>query len=93
MTDTESTAAPRTPADVGSWLRRRVAYYAGLPVEEIGSDGALADYGLDSVYAFALCGDIEQAFGLAMEPTLLWDIETLTALAEHIAARVADPKK
>lgn len=93
MTDTDSTTVPRTPAGVGSWLRQRVAYYTGLPVEEIGSDGALADYGLDSVYAFALCGDIEEAFGLAVEPTLLWDVETLTALTEHIIALVADPSE
>jgi len=83
--------APRlTPEKIRSWLVDRVAYYARLPAEEIGADVPLAHYGLDSVYAFALCGDIEDGLGLVVEPVLLWDVDTITELTDHLAELTAD---
>ena len=40
----------------------------------------LAEYGLDSVAALSLCGDIEEEFGLIVEPTVAWDHPTVQAL-------------
>jgi acyl carrier protein len=79
-----------TPEKIRSWLVDRVAYYARLPAEEIGADVPLAHYGLDSVYAFALCGDIEDGLGLVVEPVLLWDVDTITELTDHLAELTAD---
>lgn len=58
-----------------------------LPAQEIEADVSLAEYGLDSVYAFALCGEIEDTMGIPIEPTLLWDVDTLRALTAHLADR------
>lgn len=86
MTNTETTRVPRCPDELRTWLTERVGYYLQLPVAEIDQAESLAGAGLDSVYAFALCADIEDTLGLAVEPTLLWDIDTVVALTEHIAA-------
>ncbi|MFJ8467826.1 acyl carrier protein [Streptomyces swartbergensis] len=85
MSDSDLPATGLTPERIRSWLVERVAYYAKLPAEEIDADVPLAHYGLDSVYAFALCGDIEDMLGLAVEPVLLWDVDTVTALTAHLA--------
>ncbi|CAL9631837.1 hypothetical protein SUDANB176_06103 [Streptomyces sp. enrichment culture] len=89
MSDSDLPATGLTPERIRSWLVERVAYYGKLPAEEIDADVPLAHYGLDSVYAFALCGDIEDMLGLAVEPVLLWDVDTVTALTAHLAELAA----
>lgn len=84
MTSTDPTDAALTPDGIGSWLVQRVAYYVQLPATEIDPDVSVAEYGLDSVYAFTLCGDIEDTLGLSVEPTAIWDFDTLTALTAHL---------
>jgi acyl carrier protein len=84
MTDTDLTRTERTPDDIRSWLAERVAYYLELPAADIDPDVSVAEYGLDSVFAFVLCGEIEDTLGLSVEPTVVWDFDTLTALTAHL---------
>jgi len=78
------------------WLIGRVAVYLGRPIEEIDPTAPLADMGMDSVYALSLCGDIEEALDLQVEPTLAWDHPSIAAIAghlsDHLAARAAAKK-
>ncbi|WP_414942611.1 acyl carrier protein [Amycolatopsis sp. cmx-11-51] len=84
MSDADLTAIRLTAEKIQSWLVERVAHYAMIPAEEIESNVPLSDYGLDSVYAFALCGDIEDTLGILVEPILLWDVDTVAALTTHL---------
>jgi acyl carrier protein len=87
---TEHTAPrPSGPAQIEAWLIERAAFYLELPAEDIAPDRSLADYGLDSVYAFVLCGEIEETLDIAVEPTLLWDVDTISALTAHLAESTA----
>jgi acyl carrier protein len=85
VTDTAPPARPRTRADLASFLVERVSCYLGLPAEQIAPDVPVADYGLDSVSALALCGDLEDALGRPVEPVLLLEAETIAALSELLA--------
>jgi acyl carrier protein len=38
------------------------------------------------VCALSLCGDLEDVYGLEVEPTLLWDHPTVDSLVRHLAA-------
>lgn len=89
MTETELTPIQRTPEGIRSWLMERVAYYLELPAGQIDPEASVAEYGLDSVYAFVLCGDIEDVLGLSVEPTVVWDFDTLTALTAHLVESAA----
>lgn len=86
MSETDLAAYRLTPDLVRSWLVERVADYLRCPAEEVDADAPLTEYGLDSVYAFALCGDIEETFGLTVEPTLLWEADSLAAVAAELVA-------
>ena len=77
-------------AQMRAWLTERVAYYVERDPGDIDADTPIASYGLDSVYAFALCGDIEDEFSLNVEPTLVWDFGTVAALAARLASDLAD---
>ncbi|MFJ9178085.1 acyl carrier protein [Streptomyces sp. NPDC102360] len=92
---TETTTTPTTGTDINSptairaWLLDRVAYYLELPVADIDEGAALAELGLDSVYALTLCGDVEDRFGLVVEPTMAWDHPTVDAITAHLAGELA----
>jgi acyl carrier protein len=85
MSDEESTMAVSDPTTVGDWVRERVAYYLEADPATIDVDTPLAEYGLDSLYALTLCGDIEDHFELVLEPTLAWDHPTISAIARYLA--------
>lgn len=89
MTD-RAVGVPMADEDIERWLRERVSYYLETPVGEIDPGVSLAEYGLESVYAFALCGDIEEEWGVTVEPTLVWDVDTIAALTVHLAGLVAE---
>ncbi|GJF28386.1 phosphopantetheine attachment site domain protein [Kitasatospora sp. NE20-6] len=78
-------AAVQSPEQIRVWLADRVGYYLQRPAEEIDHAVPLTEYGLDSVYAFALCGDIEDTLQLSVDPTLVWDVNTVDALAGHLS--------
>ncbi|MFE9392207.1 acyl carrier protein [Streptomyces sp. NPDC006784] len=82
------------PADLGErefarWLTDRLAEFLGRPAEDIDPRTPFAEYGLDSVAALSLYGDIEDEFALFMEPTVAWDHPTVEALARCLADEYA----
>ncbi|PKW16723.1 acyl carrier protein [Saccharopolyspora spinosa] len=67
------------------WLTATVARYAEQPESEIDPDRPLSDYGLDSVSAFAIITEIEDAFDIVPDVTVVWDHPTVRALASFLA--------
>ncbi|MFC8666675.1 acyl carrier protein [Streptomyces sp. NPDC057199] len=88
-TATTASASDITPQAIRGWLVDRVGYYLERPAAEIDEGAQLAELGLDSVYALTLCGDVEDRFGLVVEPTLAWDHPTIDAITAHLAAELA----
>ncbi|MEU6895310.1 acyl carrier protein [Streptomyces sp. NPDC046557] len=78
-----------TTRDLATWLTDKIAYYLEMPVEDIKPDVKLVEYGLESVYALALCGDVEDEFGIEVEPTLAWDYPTVDALVGLLQERLS----
>lgn len=89
MSDTDLTHISHASDDIRSWLIARIAAYLKQPPEEIDPGASLAEYGLDSMAAFSLCADIESELGVGVEPVLLWNVDTVTALTTHIADLMA----
>ena len=88
MINNNVSAGPWMLEDIRSWLVERVAYYVERPSQEIDPDTPqLWEGRMDSVYAFILCGEIEDRFprpgGRAHAE--MWELDTLTALAAHLA--------
>jgi len=71
------------------WLRERVAAYGDVPAGGVDVDAQLTDLGLDSVYALTLCGDIEDTFGIDLDPSVIWDHGTIRELADALAGMPA----
>jgi acyl carrier protein len=72
------------------WLLGQVGFYLEIAAEKIDPNGKLVEYGLDSVYALSLCGDIEDEYGIEIEPTLAWDYPTVNAIAGFLTTRLGE---
>ncbi len=72
---------------ISQWIVDTIASYLDVSSSEIDPLQPLANYGIDSVHALSLCGDIEEKFGFYVDPTLAWDYPTPNAIASFIAGR------
>jgi acyl carrier protein len=52
---------------------------------EIDIGAPFSAFGLDSLKAVSLAGELETWLGRSLPPTLLWDYPTIDALATHLA--------
>jgi acyl carrier protein len=52
-----------------------------MPASEVQGDLPLLQYGLDSISALTISGDLEELFDIELNSTLLWDCPTLDHLA------------
>ncbi|MEV7541031.1 acyl carrier protein [Streptomyces sp. NPDC089915] len=84
MTVPTSRATAVGAAAPHEWLAARLSLYLRRTPESIDPTVPLAEYGMDSVAALSLCGDLEEEFDLEVEPTLLWDHPTVEALVRHL---------
>jgi acyl carrier protein len=70
------------------WLTIRLASYLEVPVTAVDPMVPLAEMGVDSVHAVSLVGDVELHFDIDVDPTMIFDYPTLTAIAEFISNAV-----
>jgi acyl carrier protein len=84
------TSADSSPEELGRWLTERVAYYTQRSETEIDPATPLTDYGLDSVYALTLSGEMEDRLSVRLDPTVMWDHQTINELVSHLLGLVAD---
>jgi acyl carrier protein len=83
--------APKFSSEIlSNWLIQRVAYYLSKDISEIKTDFPLAEYGLDSVYAVSLCGDLEDFLSIYVEPTLAWDYPTIDEIVEFLQQELSE---
>ena len=70
---------------IEGWLIDKVAESLQIDPHEIDIDQEFSDYGLDSVEAINVSGELENYLGCRLSPTLLWDYQNITSLAEYLA--------
>lgn len=89
--DTAATAVatledePPTAEEIQLWLVSKVAELAAVEPDEIDIAEPFARFGLDSIAAAGLSGDLEDWLNRRLPPTLVWDYPTIELLAQHLA--------
>lgn len=71
---------------LGAMVEREMRLEEG----SVATDRNLAEYGLDSIAALTIAGDLEDELGVELPPTLLWDYPSIDDLANYLLA-VANP--
>ncbi|MCP3801988.1 acyl carrier protein [Allokutzneria sp. A3M-2-11 16] len=74
---------------VREWTRERVAVHTKHSPCDVADDVPLYRYGLDSLYAVTLCLEVQERFGLVIEPTTIWDNPTVEKLATFIEGELS----
>ncbi|GAB2593908.1 acyl carrier protein [Streptomyces capparidis] len=69
------------------WLIDRLSLHLRCDRSRIAVDVPFTEYGLDSVAAIGLTGEIEDEFGIVLEPTAAWDHPTVAGLAALLTTR------
>ncbi|HEY9768531.1 MAG TPA: thioester reductase domain-containing protein [Coleofasciculaceae cyanobacterium] len=72
---------------IQNWLISQLAKRLALKTSQIEIDKPISNYGLDSVEAVNLTGELEQFVGRQFSPTLLWDYPTIEVLVRHLAGK------
>lgn len=80
-----------TQAQIQSWLIRRIAAQLKVTPESLDSHRPLAEYGLSSMVAVQLSGDLEEWLGRALSPTLLYDYPSIQDLAQFLSSPSTSP--
>ena len=86
--------ATGTDVDAGviaGWLIAKLAQQLRIKPERIDTQLPFVDYGLDSIKAVSIVGDLESWLGRSLSPTLVWDYPTIENLAQHLAGDETQP--
>lgn len=66
---------------ITTWLRTELS----LPEGAVELAAPFTRFGMDSVHAMMMTGDLEEHLGLRLSPTVTWDHPTIDALSSHLA--------
>jgi acyl-CoA synthetase (AMP-forming)/AMP-acid ligase II/acyl carrier protein len=76
-------------AEIQTRLMAWLSQAAGAADGELGPHRPFADYGLDSLAAVELIGQLEDGLGLRLSPSIAWTYPTPAALAAHLSELIS----
>lgn len=82
----EAAMAAKAPTteNVRNWLVQRLAEVLKVEPQEVDVNQSFADYGLGSMSAVRLAGDLETWLGREIPPTLTWDYPTIEHVVQYL---------
>lgn len=66
------------------FLRSQIAQRTKVAANNITTDAVLVDLGLQSIDAVLMCGEVEDHFGVEMDPAAVFEHKTLESFAQFI---------
>lgn len=73
-----------TEKEIQGWVVSYLAELLSVEADEIDITVPFSYYGLDSVVAIGLIGDLEGWLGRELDPTLMYDYPTTETLVHHL---------
>ncbi|WP_292877327.1 non-ribosomal peptide synthetase/type I polyketide synthase [Nostoc sp. NMS1] len=70
--------------EIAAWLISKVSQQLQVVPEQIDIHQPLADYGLGSLAAVRLSGELQQFLGCQLAPSIFYDYPTITDIAQHL---------
>jgi polyketide synthase 13 len=77
---------------VEQWLQQRIASLLEVSVEEIDARSPLENFGLGSKDATGMVAELDSLLDVRLPATLLYEHETIQALAHHISQVARESK-
>jgi myxalamid-type polyketide synthase MxaB len=79
-------ASVKSAEEISAWLIAQIAERLSVPASEIDVTQPFDRYGLDSLAAVTLSGDLEQYLNRSLSPTLVYEHSTIAELAAFLVA-------
>jgi 8-amino-7-oxononanoate synthase len=76
---------PPTEEAIRTWLITNIASVVNMEPASIDVRQTFDNYGLDSLQAVSLSGDLEIWLNREISPTVVWDYPTVEQLARHLS--------
>lgn len=83
---------PMSAAVIRDWLVNRLAKQLSLQPETIDTSETFAAYGLDSIVAVQVSGELEKLVEQRLSPALLFEHPSIDALTNHLAEELNLPE-
>ncbi|MBZ5508324.1 MAG: acyl carrier protein [Acidobacteriia bacterium] len=84
---------PPTEEAIRTWLITNIASVVNMDPSSIDIRQTFDNYGLDSLQAVSLSGDLETWLNREISPTVVWDYPTVEQLAQHLSANHVNGNK
>ncbi|QDT06973.1 Putative fatty-acid--CoA ligase fadD21 [Rubripirellula lacrimiformis] len=75
-------------AETETWMTKWLVARAGVDPSDVELEKPFADYGLDSMTAVEMSGEIEDWSGVELTPIVAWNYPTVARLSEFIAQQI-----
>jgi acyl-CoA synthetase (AMP-forming)/AMP-acid ligase II/alkylation response protein AidB-like acyl-CoA dehydrogenase/7-keto-8-aminopelargonate synthetase-like enzyme/acyl carrier protein len=72
-----------------TWVREWLSQKLGTPVEQLGIDANIAEYGVDSLIVAEFVSDIDEMFEIKVPSSLPWNLPTIALLGAYLAQNVS----
>lgn len=76
---------PLTEQQIQDWLIERISAILEIEPSKIEVQKNLGSYGLDSLHAAQISGDLEDLLYTELSPALLYDYPSIELLSRHLA--------
>lgn len=77
-----SLTEPLSP--LAQWFQKKLSQLYSLDTSSIEVHQPISSYGLDSMNAMAIAGELEEMLDIELPATLLWDYPTIAKAASYI---------
>jgi 8-amino-7-oxononanoate synthase len=68
------------------WLIKYISKRCDIPASELHTHIPFDEFGIDSVQAVQITAELEQQFDIPVEPTALFEFNTIDHLVAHLAS-------
>lgn len=75
-------------AELYDFLRSQIAERTKLPESAVHDDSVLVELGLQSIDAVLMCGEVEDRFGIEMDPATVFEHKTLESFAQFVLQKM-----
>jgi acyl carrier protein len=75
--------------EVFNFIRARIADRTDHKEDEVAAESVLIDLGLQSIDAVLVCGEIEDHFGIELDPAMIFEHETMGSFTKAVSSLVA----
>ncbi len=82
-----------TAESIQTWLSAKLSERLKIPVAEIDIQEPLARYGLDSMTAVSLSGELQTWLECPLSPTIVYDYPSIQAISRHLAGEPGSSQK